>query len=87
MSDKKYFYPVDFRFPETRLLFFGLTETVLSSYHTLIATFLTFMRSHFSRLKSRIIHYRSSKRFVRQKFITDVKNADLYFETDAPNED
>ena len=45
------------------------------------------MRSHFSRLKSRIIHYRSSKRFVRQKFITDVKNADLYFETDAPNED
>ena len=83
----KYFYPVDFRFLETRLLFFRLTETVLSSYHRLIATFLTFMRSHFSRLKSRIIHYRSSKRFVRQKFITDVKNADLYFETDAPNED
>ena len=45
------------------------------------------MRSHFSRLKSRIIHYPSFKRFVRQKFIADVKNADLYFEIDDPNED
>ena len=44
------------------------------------------MKSHFSRLKPRIIHYRSFKRFDKQKFIADVKNANFSFETDDPNE-
>ena len=61
-----------------------VTETGLSDYHHgLIATF---MKSHFSRLKPKIIHYRDFERFYEQKFIVDVKNANFYFETDDPNE-
>ena len=44
------------------------------------------MKSHFSRLKPKIIHYRNFKIFDEQKFTVDVKNADLPFETDDPNE-
>ena len=43
------------------------------------------MKSHFSRLKPKIIHYRTFKRFDEQKLIADVKNADFSFETDGPN--
>ena len=45
----------------------------------------TFIKSHFSRLKPKIIHYRNFKRFDEQKFIADVKNTDFSFETDDPN--
>ena len=34
------------------------------------------MKSLLSRLKQKIIHYRNSKRFDKQKFIANVKNAD-----------
>ena len=63
--------------------FTSVTETGLSDYHRLITTFI---KSHFSRLKPKIIHYRNFKRFDEQKFIADVKNADFSFETDDPNE-
>ena len=63
--------------------FTSVTETGLSDYHRLIATFI---KSHFSRLEPKIIHYRNFKRFDEQKFIADVKNADFSFETDDPNE-
>ena len=63
--------------------FTSVTETGLSDYHRLITTF---MKSYFSRLKPKIIHYRNFKRFDEQKFIDDVKNADFSFETDDPNE-
>ena len=63
--------------------FTSVTETGLSDYHRLIATF---MKSYFSRLKPKIIHYRNFKRFDEQKFIDDVKNADFSFETNDPNE-
>ena len=63
--------------------FTSVTETGLSNYHRLIATF---MNSHFSRLKPKIIHYRNFKRFDKQNFIADVKNVGLSFETDDPNE-
>ena len=56
----------------------SVTETGLSDCHRLITTFI---KSHFSRLKPKIIHYRNFKRFDEQKFIADVKN-----ETDDPNE-
>ena len=62
--------------------FTSVTETGLSNYHRLITTF---MKSYFSRLKPKIIHYRNFKRFDEQKFIDDVKNADFSFETDDPN--
>ena len=63
--------------------FTSVTETGLSDYHRLITTF---MKSYFSRLKPKIIHYRNFKRFDEQKFIDDIKNADFSFETDDPNE-
>ena len=63
--------------------FTSATETGLSDYHRLITTF---MKSHFSRLKSKIIHYHHFKRFQEQKFIADVKNADFSLEADDPNE-
>ena len=63
--------------------FTSVTETGLSDYHRLITTFI---KSHFSRLKPKIIHYCNFKRFDEQKFIADVKNADFSFETDDPNE-
>ena len=63
--------------------FTSVTETGLSDYHILITTF---MKSHFSRLKSKIIHYRNFKRFDEQKLIADVKNVDFSFEADDPNE-
>ena len=63
--------------------FTSVTETGLSDYHRLITTFI---KSHFSRLKPKIIHYRNFQRFDEQKFIADVKNADFSFETDDPNE-
>ena len=44
------------------------------------------MKSHFSRLKPKIIHYCNFKRFDEQTFIADVKNADFSVETDDPNE-
>ena len=44
------------------------------------------MKSHFSRLKPKIIHYHNFKTFDEQNFIADVKNADFSFETDDPNE-
>ena len=63
--------------------FTSVTETVLSDYHRLITTLI---KSHFSRLKPKIIHCRNFKRFDKQKFIADVKNADFSFETDDPND-
>ena len=63
--------------------FSSVTETGLSDYHRLITTF---MKSYFSRLKPKIIHYRNFKRFGEQTFIDDIKNADFSFETDDPNE-
>ena len=63
--------------------FTSVTETGLSDYHRLITTS---MKSHFSRLKPKIIHYRNFKRSDEQKFIVDFKNADFSFEIDDPNE-
>ena len=45
-----------------------------------------FMKSYFLRLKPKVIYYRNFKRFDKQKFIIDVKNADFPFETGDPNE-
>ena len=63
--------------------FTSVTETGLSDYHRPIATS---MKSHFSRLKRKIIRYCNFKTFDEQKFIVDVKNADFSFETDDANE-
>ena len=62
--------------------FTSVTETGLSDYHRLITTF---MKSHYSRLKPKIIHYCNFKTFDEQKFIVDVKNTDFSLKTDDPN--
>ena len=62
--------------------FTSVSETCLSDYHRLIATF---MKSYISRLKPKIIHYRNFKIFDEQKFIVNVKNEDFSFETDDPD--
>ena len=43
------------------------------------------MKSHFSKLKPKIIHYRNFKTFDEQNFIADVKNTDFSFETEDPS--
>ena len=40
--------------------------------------------SHFPRFKPKVIDYCHFKRFDERKFIADVKNADISFETDDP---
>ena len=60
-----------------------ITETGLSDFHKLISTFL---RSHFSRLKSKAIYYRNYKKFNEQKFLEDVKNTMFCFNLDDPKE-
>ena len=44
------------------------------------------MKSHFSRLKPKIIHYRNFKTFDEQKFIVGVKNTNFSFQRGNPNE-
>ena len=44
------------------------------------------MKSHSLRLQPKIIHYHNFKRFYKQKFITDVKNAGFLFEIGDPIE-
>ena len=44
------------------------------------------MKSHFSRLKPKIVHYCNFKTFDEQNFIVGVKNANLSFQRDDPNE-
>ena len=44
------------------------------------------MKSHFSRLKLKIVHYCNFKTFDEQNFIVGVKNANLSFQRDDPNE-
>ena len=63
--------------------FTSVTERRLIDYHRLITIF---MKSHSSRLKPKIVHYRNFKRFDKQIFIVDDKNSDFSFETDDPNE-
>ena len=44
------------------------------------------MKSHFSRLKLKIVHYCNFKTFDEQNFIVGVKNANLSFQRNDPNE-
>ena len=59
------------------------TETGLSDCHKLISSFL---KSYISRLKPKIIFYRNHKNFDEEKFVKNVKAADLSFSNNDPNE-
>ena len=62
--------------------FFSVTQTVVSDFYRLITPF---MKSHFLRLKAKIIHYCNLNRFNEWKFAPDVKSADFSFEKDYYN--
>ena len=61
----------------------NVTETGVSDCHKLITAF---MKPHISRLKPHSVHYRSYKYFNEEKFLSDVKEADVSFETINPDE-
>ena len=63
--------------------FTSIPEAGFSDYHRLITTF---MKSHCSRLKPKIVYYRNFKRFDERKLIVDIKNADFSFKIHDPNE-
>ena len=59
------------------------TETGLSDCHKLISSF---MKSYISCLKPKTIFYRNYKNFGEEKFVKDVKAADISFSNNDPNE-
>ena len=61
----------------------SITETGLSDCHNLISTH---MRSFFSRLKPKKIFFQNYKKFDETKFLSDLKNTNLFFTSADPNE-
>ena len=59
------------------------TETGISDYHKLI---LTFFKSHYTRLKLRIIYYRNYKNSNEDLFLKDLENSNLSANSDDPHE-
>ena len=59
------------------------TETGLSDFHKLVSTFF---KSHYSRLKTKIVYYRNSKNFNNSTFLKDLSNDTLFLDSDNPNE-
>ena len=59
------------------------TETGISDYHKLIATFF---KSHYTRFKPKIIYYRNYKNFNEDLFLKDLENSNLSANSDNPHE-
>ena len=59
------------------------TETGLRDFHKLVSTFF---KSHYSRLKTKIVYYRNSKTFNNSNFLKDLNNNTLFLDSDDPNE-
>ena len=59
------------------------TETGLSYFHKLVSTFF---KSHYSRLKPKIVCYRNYKNFSNFNFLKDLSNNTLILDSDDPNE-
>ena len=58
------------------------TETGISDYHKLISTFL---KSHYTRLKPKIIYYRNHKNFNEELFLEDIGNLNLSANSHNPH--
>ena len=52
----------------------NITETGLSDYHKLISTFF---KSHFTRLRPKVITYRNYKKFAENLFLNDLQKLDI----------
>ena len=55
------------------------SETGISDYHELISTFF---KSHYTRLKPKIIYYRNYKNFNEELFLKDLENSNLSANSD-----
>ena len=59
------------------------TETGLSDFYKLVSTFF---KSHYSRLKPKIVYYRNFKNFNKSNFLKDLSNNTLFLYSDEPKE-
>ena len=59
------------------------TETGLNDFHKLVSTFF---KSHYPRLKPKIVYYRNHKNFNNSNFLKDLSNNTLFLDFDDPNE-
>ena len=59
------------------------TETGIRDYHKLISIFL---KSHYTRLKPKIVFYRNCKNFIEELFLKDLENSNLSANSDNPHE-
>ena len=59
------------------------TKRGLSDFHEWVSTFL---KSHYSRLKPKIVYYRNSKSFNKSNFLKDLNNNALFLAADDPDE-
>ena len=59
------------------------TETGLSDFHELVSTFF---KSHYSRLKSKILYYRNQKNFNNSNFLKDLSNNTLFLDSGYADE-
>ena len=58
-------------------------ETGLSDFQKLVSTFF---KSHYSRLKPKIVYYRNYKNFNNSNFLKDLSNNTLFLDSHDPNE-
>ena len=58
------------------------TETGITDYHKLISTFF---KSHYTRLKPKIIYYRNHKNFNEELFLEDIGNSNLSANSGNPH--
>ena len=59
------------------------TETGISDYHKCISTFF---KSHYSKLKPKVIHYRNYKNFDESLFLDDLEKTTFLTNSNCPNE-
>ena len=60
-----------------------VSETSLSDYHKLITTFF---KTNFSRLRPKVLSYRSYKNFIESKFLNDLNKTIISFDNENPNQ-
>ena len=60
-----------------------VSETGLSDYHKLIATFF---KTNFSRLRPKVLSYRNYKSFIESKFLYDLNKTIISFDNENPDQ-
>ena len=60
-----------------------VSETGLSDYHKLIATFF---KTNFSRVRPKVLSYRNYKNFIESRFLSDLNRTIISFNNESPNQ-